>query len=596
MALPLEDYGMIGDCQTAAIVGRDGSIDWLCFPRFDSGACFAALVGNQGNGGWLLAPTEPPISVRRRYRGDTLILETDYETSTGACTVIDFMPPRDKDPDLIRMVVGTRGHVAMKMELIIRFDYGWIVPWVKHIDGGIRAVAGPDTLMLHTPVETRGEDLTTVAEFTVNAGDELPFVLSWHASHRRPPERVDAQAALAYTEQWWTDWSSHCTYRGPWRAAVVRSLITLKALTFLPTGGIVAAPTTSLPEELGGVRNWDYRFCWLRDATFTLYSLLTTGYTTEAVAFHDWLLRAVAGDPAGLQIMYGISGERRLTEFELPWLDGYENSTPVRVGNLASQQFQLDVYGEVLDLLHVCRRLGLETSDDTWRFQLALLRFLEDAWQEPDEGIWEVRGPRRHFTHSKLMAWSAFDSAIKDAEHFGLQGPTDRWIEFRARIHDEVCTRGFNKSLNSFVQYYGGDTLDASVLMIPLVGFLPANDPRMVGTVDAIQKRLMRSGFVDRYEFGDGVDGLPPGEGSFLPCSFWMVDNLALQGRRREATEMFERLLAIRNDLGLLSEEYDPAHKRLVGNFPQAFTHVGLVNSALNLFEQEGPAVHRPEA
>jgi GH15 family glucan-1,4-alpha-glucosidase len=595
MALPLEDYGMVGDCQTAALVGRDGSIDWLCLPWFDSGACFAAILGSPENGHWTLAPSGSPTQVRRRYRGDTLILETDYETESGACTVIDCMPPRDKEPDLIRMVVGRRGHVAMRMKLVIRFDYGSIVPWVRHIEGGISAVAGPDTVALHTPVELRGEGLTTISDFWVHAGEEIPFVLMWYPSHRRVPERVDARAAIDYTERWWNEWSAKCTYRGPYREAVMRSLITLKALTFSSTGGIVAAPTTSLPEHIGGVRNWDYRYCWLRDATFTLYSLVVNGYTDEAMSFRDWLLRAVAGDPTSLQIMYGISGERRLTELELPWLNGYENSKPVRIGNLASEQFQLDVYGEVLDMLHVCRRQGLETSEDVWRFELALLRYLVEAWKKPDEGIWEVRGPRRHFTHSKVMAWAAFDRAEKDAVHFGLRGATEKWHALRDQIHDEVCNRGFSKSLNSFVQFYEGEVLDASVLMIPLVGFLPANDPRMVGTVEAIRNRLMRDGFVDRYECHENVDGLPPGEGSFLPCSFWMVDNLALQGRRQEAAEMFERLLSIRNDLGLLSEEYDPLLKRLVGNFPQAFTHVGLVNSALNLSEKVGPAEHRPE-
>ncbi|RIK78087.1 MAG: glucoamylase [Planctomycetota bacterium] len=595
MPLPLEDYGMIGDCQAAALVGRDGSIDWLCLPGFDSAACFTAILGEPRHGRWVLAPAEAPRAVRRRYLGDSLILETEYETATGAATVLDFMPPRSNEPDLVRMVVGREGRVAMRMELIIRFDYGSVVPWVRHIDGGIEAVAGPDTLLLHTPVELKGRDLTTVAEFTVEAGQTTPMVLMWHASHLPAPGRIDAQQALEFTQQWWRDWSSRCTYDGPWRDAVMRSLITLKALTFAPTGGIVAAPTTSLPEQLGGVRNWDYRYCWLRDATFTLYSLLVTGYTGEAAAFRDWLLRAVAGDPAGLQIMYSIAGERRLPELELPWLPGYEGSAPVRTGNAASRQFQLDVYGEVIDMLHVCRRQGLDVGPDIWRFEKALLRFLEQAWTEPDEGIWEVRGPRRCFTHSKVMAWVAFDRAVKAVECFGADGPVASWRQMRQRIHDEVCQRGYNAALRSFVQYYEGESLDASLLMIPLVGFLPSSDPRVAGTIAAIAKHLTRDGFVDRYATHPHVDGLPPGEATFLPCSFWMVDNLALQGRFDEAADMFERLLAIRNDLGLLAEEYDVHRGRLLGNFPQAFSHVGLVNSARNLAAREGPAEQRPK-
>jgi GH15 family glucan-1,4-alpha-glucosidase len=593
MPLPLEHYGMIGDCQTAALVGADGSIDWLCFPHFDSPACFAALVGTPKNGRWLLAPADPPQRVSRRYRGDTLILETDYETTDGAVTVVDCMPPRSEEPDLVRLVIGRRGSVRMQTELVIRFDYGSIIPWVRQIEQGIQAVAGPDTLIIETPVELRGKDLTTVAEFTVSAGEEVPFVLMWHASHTQPPASVQASKAIAFTESWWRDWTGCCSYTGPWRDAVTRSLITLKALTFAPTGGIVAAPTTSLPEHIGGVRNWDYRYCWLRDATFTLYSLLVAGYTAEARSFRDWLLRAVAGDPTSLQIMYSVMGRRRLTELELDWLDGYENSRPVRIGNAASQQFQLDVYGEVLDMLHVCRRQGLAESEAAWRFEKALLRFLETAWAEPDEGIWEVRGPRRHFTHSKALAWVAFDRAVKAVERFRMSGPAEKWTQIRDQLHQEICSQGFNEQLGSFVQYYGSDSLDASLLMLPLVGFLPATDPRIRGTVAAIERGLMRNGFVDRYATQPHVDGLPPGEGSFLACSFWYADNLALQGRRHEAIEMFERLLSVRNDLGLLAEEYDPRAKRLVGNFPQAFSHVGLVNTARNLAAHEGPAEDR---
>jgi GH15 family glucan-1,4-alpha-glucosidase len=593
MALPLEQYGLIGDCQTAALVGSDGSIDWLCLPYFDSAACFAALLGTSKNGRWLLAPAEESRSVKRRYRGDTLILETDYETDSGRVTVVDCMPPRSQEPDLIRMVLGRAGSVRMQMELVIRFDYGWVVPWVRHFQQGIRAVAGPDTLVLQTPVELHGEDLTTVAEFTVSAGEQVPFVLMWQASHLQPPDAIDAQQAIEFTESWWREWSAHGTYQGPWRDAVMRSLITLKALTFSPTGGIVAAPTTSLPEHLGGVRNWDYRYCWLRDATFTLYALLVAGFTGEALAFRDWLLRAVAGDPTSAQIMYSITGQRRLTELELEWLPGYENSRPVRIGNAASKQFQLDVYGEVLDMMHVSRRQGLSCDENAWRFEKALLKHLENAWKEPDEGIWEVRGPRRHFTHSKVMAWVAFDRAVKAVERFGLPGEADHWRQIRDAIHHEVCTQGFNEQIGSFVQYYGSDLLDASLLMIPLVGFIKPEDPRMRGTLDAIGRGLMRDGFVDRYATLPHVDGLPPGEGSFLPCTFWYADNLAIMGRREEATEVFERLLTIRNDLGLLAEEFDPHVQRMVGNFPQAFTHVGLVNTVRNLTTHEGPAEHR---
>ncbi|HEX5472354.1 MAG TPA: glycoside hydrolase family 15 protein [Lacipirellulaceae bacterium] len=593
MPLPVEQYAMIGDCQTAALVGSDGSIDWLCLPRFDSGACFAALLGSPENGRWLLCPANLPDKSQRRYRGDTLVLETDFENDEGAVTIVDCMPPRDGKADLVRLVVGRRGTVRMRMELVIRFDYGSIVPWVRRSKNGIRAIAGPDTLMLDTPVELHGKSFTTVAEFTVSAGEEIPFVLTWYASHESPPHRRDAKEAIKRTESWWKEWASHCNYEGSWRDAVMRSLITLKALTFAPTGGMVASPTTSLPEKIGGVRNWDYRFCWIRDSTFTFYSLVTSGYQKEAEDFRNWLLRAVAGHPSELQILYSVLGSRRLDEQEIDWLDGYESSRPVRLGNAAYKQFQLDVYGEVIDLLHVCLRKGLSQDDPTWQFELSLFRYLEEAWKRPDNGIWEVRGPQRHFTNSKVMAWVVFDRAIKSLESENYEGPIDHWRQLRETIHKQVCDQGFNPDLGSFVQSYGSDLLDASLLMMPLVGFLPAEDPRVQGTVAAIERELVRDGFVKRYATHKAVDNLPTGEGAFLPCSFWYVDNLVLQGRKDEAAEWFERLLSIRNDVGLLSEEYDPNERRLLGNFPQAFSHVGLVNSAHNLALAEGPAKHR---
>jgi GH15 family glucan-1,4-alpha-glucosidase len=598
MAERIEDYGLIGDLQTAALVGRSGSIDWACFPRFDSGACFAALLGSEESGRWLIAPEDATTADRRRYRDDSLVLESEFDTPDGTVRLIDFMPPRGQDPDIVRIVEGVRGKVEMTMELVVRFDYGSIVPWVRRLDGGaLLAVAGPDGLCFWTEVETRGENLTTVAEFTVAEGDRIPFILTWFPSHLDPPDAIDAEQALRDTESFWEEWAGSCAYQGEWRGAVVRSLVVLKALTYAPTGGIVAAPTTSLPEHIGGVRNWDYRFCWLRDATLTLYSLLLAGYVEEARAWRDWLLRTVAGDPADLQIMYGPAGERRLLEFELPWLPGYEGSAPVRVGNAASDQFQLDVYGEVLDALYLARRQRLEASDHAWALLRRLMYFLEFEWQARDEGIWEVRGPRRHFTHSKVMAWVAADRAVRFVEEFGREGPVDRWRRLRDEIHAEVCERGFDAELGSFVQSYGSKLLDASLLMIPLVGFLPPDDERVAGTVAAIERRLVRDGFVQRYEISDEaaeVDGLPPGEGAFLPCSFWLVDNLALLGRTDEARALFERLLAVRNDLGLLAEEYEPLEGRLVGNFPQAFSHVGLVNSAFNLERAlEGPAEDR---
>jgi GH15 family glucan-1,4-alpha-glucosidase len=589
----IEDYALIGDCETAALVARDGSIDWLCVPRFDSPACFAALLGTPDHGRWLVAPASPPRAIRRRYRDNTLVLETEYETEDGVVAVIDCMPLRAGTPELVRLVEGRRGRVAMRLELTIRLEYGRRVPWVRSARDGLRAVAGPDALQLRTPVALRGEDLRTVAEFTVSAGQRVPFTLTWSPSNTEEPPAHDPEDAVSETEDWWREWCGRCTYDGEWRETVVRSLITLKALTYAPTGGLVAAPTTSLPESIGGVRNWDYRFCWLRDATFSLYALITGGFIDEARAWREWLERAVAGSPEQAQIMYGLAGEGRLTEVELGHLPGYEGSRPVRIGNAASEQFQLDVYGEVLDTLHLARRAGLRSDENAWRLQLAMMRFLETAWERPDEGIWEVRGPRRHFTHSKVMAWVGVDRSIKAVERFGHEGPVESWRTLRDRIHIDVCARGFDPERGAFVQSYGAKELDASLLMIPLLGFLKATDPRMRGTVDAITRELRHDGFVLRYPTAEHIDGLPPGEGVFLPCTFWLADNLALQDRRDEAREIFERLLALRNDVGLLSEEYDPRARRMLGNFPQAFTHVGLINTARNIARRGGPAEHR---
>jgi GH15 family glucan-1,4-alpha-glucosidase len=589
----IEDYALIGDCQTAALVGRDGSIDWLCFPRFDSGACFAALLGTPDHGHWRLNPKGSIRSIRRRYRQGTLVLETDYETSDGAVTLIDCMPPRSKERELVRMVVGRRGQVPMQMHLTIRFDYGSVIPWVRAIEKGIRGIAGPDTIVLHAGTKVHGENFATVADFVVSEGQRVPFILRWHPSHEPSPLPNDPEVSIFYTERWWQKWTNRCTYTGPWRKAVLRSFITLKALTYAPTGGILAAPTTSLPEQLGGVRNWDYRYCWVRDATFTLDALMQGGYIDEARAWREWLLLAVAGKPSQINIMYGLAGERRLPELELEWLPGYEGAAPVRTGNAAYQQFQLDVFGEVMDTLHLARKVGLEADNNAWRVQRALLDHLESAWKEPDEGIWEVRGPKRHFTHSKVMAWVAVDRMIKSVERFGLEGPVERWRSLRAAIHEEVCLKGFDPGRNSFVQYYGGNALDASLLMIPLVGFLPASDARIRGTVEAIEHNLMAGGFVVRYATAPGVDGLPPGEGAFLPCTFWLADNLEFLGRHVEALEIFERLLNLRNDVGLLSEEYNPQIQRLVGNFPQAFSHVALINTAYNLSRRGGLSTRR---
>ena len=597
MALRIEDYALIGDCQTAALVGKDGSIDWLCLPRFDSGACFAALLGTRENGRWLVAPRDEVRAVRRHYRNDTLVLETEFETADGVVALIDFMPARDRDPNLVRIVEGRRGRVRMHTELIIRFDYGSIVPWVHRTDCGIAATAGPDSLCVVSSVPLRGEDLTTVGEFEVGEGERVAFNMSYYRSDEPVVAIVDSSAALQKTEAWWREWSSRCTYTGPYRAAVVRSLLVLKALTYEPTGGIVAAPTTSLPEFVGGVRNWDYRFCWLRDATLALLALINCGYTDEAGAWRAWLIRAVAGDPGTLQIMYGLAGERRLTEWEVPWLSGYEESKPVRVGNAAHGQLQLDVYGEMFDALYQARQAGLAPLDDAWRVARKVIDWLARNWDQPDDGIWEVRGPRQHFVHSKVMAWVACDRAVKAVERLKRPGPADEWREARDKIHRQVCELGFDKKRNTFVQAYGSAALDASLLMIPLVGFLPATDPRMVGTVQAIERHLMRDGYVARYDTQLTNDGLPPGEGTFLPCTFWYADNLALQGRRAEAQKIFERLIGLCNDVGLLSEEYDTETKRLVGNFPQAFSHIGLVNTALNLSQSgDSPVEQRVTA
>ncbi len=589
MPLPIEDYALIGDTHTAALVGRDGSIDWLCAPRFDAGACFAALLGSPDHGRWLIAPRAKPAKVRRRYLGDTLILETEFETDEGAVRVTDCMLLSDARCDIVRRVEGLGGRVRMHMELVIRFDYGSIVPWVRQSDGVLLVTAGPDTLELRTPVATRGEDLKTVADFEVSAGECIPFVLNYRPSYEARQPAIDVEAALRETRSRWLAWSGRCTYQGPWRDAVMRSLITLKALTYAPSGGIVAAPTTSLPEMRGGQRNWDYRYCWLRDATFTLNALLLTGYTDEAVAWREWLLRAVAGSPADLQILYSVTGERRLDECELGWLPGYGDAAPVRIGNAAARQFQLDVYGEVMDTLHLARAAGLAPEPHAWRIQCAILEFLQAHWRDPDEGIWEVRGPRRHFTHSKVMAWVAFDRAVKSVQRFGLQGSADSWRRTRDAIHAQVCESGFDARRNSFVQYYGSSELDASLLLIPLVGFLPPDDARVGATVDAIRRELTFDGLVLRYATAGGVDNLPPGEGAFLPCSFWLADSLAVMGRRDEARALFERLLARCNDVGLLAEEIEPHSGAMLGNFPQALSHMALVNTArlLSLSAQE---------
>ncbi|MHB2022534.1 MAG: glycoside hydrolase family 15 protein [Mycobacteriales bacterium] len=580
MAERIEDYALIGDAQTAALVGRSGSIDWLCLPRFDSEAVFAALLGDENNGHWDLAPASGGRCTRRSYRGPTLILDSEWETPEGTVRVSDFMPPRGEAPDVVRIVEGLSGRVAMRGELRLRFGYGRVVPWVRRENHGLVAVAGPDLVTLRTPAPLEGRNFSTVSEFEVSAGERVPFVLTWRASHLGLPKPVDAEAALDQTEAFWAQWMADCHYDGEWSEAVERSLVTLKALTYAPTGGIVAAATTSLPEALGGPRNWDYRYCWLRDTTMTLQALLYTGFVEEAKAWREWLLRAIAGDPADLQIMYGLAGERYLAEREIPWLAGYEGSRPVRVGNAASDQFQLDVYGEVLDGMYTARQAGLPVSRNAWNIQRALLDFLESNWQHQDQGLWEIRGPARHFVHSKVLAWAGVDRAVRTVEQHPLPGPVERWKELRQNIFDDVCRNGFDVEKNSFVQYYGAKTLDASLLLIPQVGFLPPDDRRVIGTVEAVARELYVDGFVLRYDPSSGVDGLPGREGAFLACSFWLADALDMIGRTAEARELFERLLSLRNDVGLLAEEYDHEAGRQVGNTPQAFSHVPLVNTA----------------
>lgn len=590
----IEDYAVIGNCESVALVARSGSIDWMGLPRFDSAACFAALLGDSASGRWLLAPQDAQAKVTRRYRDRTLILETVFETEHGSVCVTDCLSRRDGVSDLLRVVRGLHGRVAMHTELVVRFEYGSVVPWVtRRDDGRLRFIAGPDRLLLDTPVELHGHDQRTVGQFEVAAGQEVAFVLSWNPSFKPEPERLHATTTLQTVETAWTTWAASANTTGEWSDVVLRSLLTLKALSHWETGGIVAAGTTSLPEKLGGSRNWDYRYCWLRDTTFTLYALMETGFLEEARAWRNWLLRAAAGNPSGLQIMYGVAGERLREERELPWLPGYENSSPVRIGNAAADQLQLDVYGEVLDALYTARKQGLDGGASSWPLERALAEHLVTVWDQPDEGLWEVRGGRRHFTHSKVMAWVAFDRAVRSVEEFGLNGPIERWRDIRDRIHAQVCSRGFDSQLDSFVQSYDSKALDASLLLIPLVGFLPPQDERVRGTLAAIERNLLRDGFVMRYDTGRSDDGLPPGEGAFLACSFWLVDNYVLQGRHAEARAMFCRLLALCNDVGLLAEEYDVQAKRQVGNFPQTFSHLALINAARNLSSAHGPAHER---
>ena len=579
----IADYALLGDLHTAALVGRDGAVDWLCLPRFDSPACFAALLGGPDAGSWRLAPTGGEYSSRRRYRDDSLVLETEWDTSHGRVRVIDFMPPRGEAADVVRIVEGVSGHVPMSMTLRLRFEYGHVVPWVRRRADGLSAIAGPDAVWLRTPVRMQGEHLTTRADFTVGAGQRIPFVLTHRLSHLPPPDPVDAERALRQTERWWSNWMSQCQYTGRWQPEVRRALLLLKALTYAPTGGILAAATTSLPEQLRAPRNWDYRYCWLRDATFTLQALLGTGFVEEARAWREWLVRAVAGDPAELQIMYGLDGRRWLPESSLPWLAGFADSEPVRVGNAAAGQLQLDVWGEVLDGLHLARESGLPTDDTAWDVQRALLEFLEGHWHQPDSSLWEVRGPARHFVHSKVMAWAGVDRAVRTVEHHHLPGPLYEWRSLRQKIHNDVCEHGYNRSRNTFTQSYGSDALDAALLLIPRVGFLPWNDPRVAGTVKAIQQELSWDGLLLRYDPKASDDGLPGHEGAFLACTFWLVDALAGTGERAQATELFKRLLGLRNDVGMLSEEYDPQSGRQLGNTPQAFSLVGLINSARQL-------------
>lgn len=594
MSFPIEEYALIGDMETAALVHRSGSIDWLCLPRFDSSACFAALLGTEDNGRWTIEPDCEVHTIRRRYRPDSLVLETEFETADGVVALVDCMPPRNRSPDLLRLVECRRGRVRMRTELIMRFDYGATVPWVRRTENGLVAIAGPDALRLTTAVPLVGREFRTTGTFVVEPGQRTTFELTWSPSHLDPPPSIDVVTTIDDCERWWRNWAARARLPpGRWRDISMRSLITLKALTYAATGGIVAAPTTSLPEQVGGPRNWDYRYCWLRDSTFTLYALLDAGYTEEARAWRDWLERAVAGRPEQAHIMYGIAGERRLPELELQWLRGYEDSRPVRIGNDAARQFQLDVYGEVLDTLHFSRRRGLRSNRAGWRIQRAMTSFVEDAWMRPDQGIWEIRGPERHFTFSKVMAWVALDRSVKSIEQFGLDGPVQRWRAVRQRIHDEVCTRGYDPRIHAFVQAYGREELDASLLLLPAVGFLPADDPRVVGTVKAIERDLLVDGFVQRYRTHSDVDGLPGGEGAFLACSFWLVDAYVMLDRRDDAERLFERLVGLCNDVGLLAEEYAPASRRLLGNFPQALSHIALVTSARNLAEASGPSHRR---
>jgi len=581
---PIEDYALLADLRSAALVDRQGSIDWMCLPRFDSSACFAALLGTAEHGHWLLRPAAELTSTTRRYRGATLVLETEHRVAGGSVRIVDFMAMGAPCPHVVRIVEGVEGDVPMWMQLVVRFDYGAVVPWAKREDGSLLFIAGPDVLRLRTPVPVHGEGFTSVAEFHVRRGDRVPFVLVYQPSHEPAAAPLDPDQMLDDALRSWNGWSQRCTYDGPWKGAVIRSLLTLKALTYASTGGMVAAPTTSLPEAPGGVRNWDYRYCWLRDAAYTLYALLMTGYREEATAWRDWLLRAAAGRPQDIQIVYGLRGERRLLERELEWLPGYWDAAPVRIGNGASHQFQLDVYGEVIDVLALGQDAGIAHNNEAWGLQRALMSFLESNWDRADRGVWEVRGPERHFTHSKIMAWRAFNRAIRSAEASGVQAPLERWRVLRDRIHADVCRHGFHSGRNAFVQYYGGDSLDASLLIIPLVGFLPADDPRMLGTVAAIERELMCDGLVRRYALdSESVDGLPPGEGAFLPMSFLLADNFALSGRVSEARALFDRLLGLANDVGLFSEEYDPSAGRMLGNFPQALTHVAVVNTAITL-------------
>jgi GH15 family glucan-1,4-alpha-glucosidase len=589
----IEDYALIGDCETAALVAKDGSIDWLCWPRFDSGACFAALLGTPDNGAWKISPTGDIKRITRHYQKATLILETEFETEHGTAIVVDFMPLRDKHSDLIRLVRCTKGEVPMHMDLTLRFDYGRSIPWVtREKDNLLRAIAGPNMVFLRTTVQHHGDDHKTVADFTIREGETIPFVLSYSPSHLPQPGAIDPEARLRQTQKFWHDWTKRSTYRGIHADAVERSLITLKALTYWHTGGILAAPTTSLPESLGGQRNWDYRFCWLRDATFTMSTLMRAGYFEEASDWQNWLLRAVAGSPKQAQVVYGIAGERQLPELELPWLAGYEGSKPVRIGNAAAEQLQIDVYGEISGAMHNARKGKLPKNEPSVDLESALLDHLEQIWREPDEGIWEVRGPRLPFTHSKVMAWVAFDRAVQSAEQFGMAGPVDRWRAIRDEIHEDVCRNAFDPAMNSFVQSYGSKNLDANLLMIAKSRFLAAPDPRVIGTVEAIEQHLVYNGFVLRYDTQQTEDGLPPGEGVFIPCSFWLADNYTLMGRVADAQNLVDRLFAIRNDVGLLSEEYDVAQKRLVGNFPQAFSHVALLNSIFNLNAAQNPTTN----